>query len=247
MATAEIDTITGFISPSMHDGELRILDTDLAARLGFDRPRKIRELIRRHLPSLEEMGRCPTVGRRPEAGGHAVSEYYLNKKQAIFITAKSETKIATEVTIEIIERFDAYERGEMPHPQIPRTLSEALQLAADQARQIESMAPKAEALDLISASEGDLGVRDAGRELKVGERWVTATILARNWACKQGRKLRPAHYGLMMGYVRLCARVYRDRNTGETCVADDFKITRKGVGRLGELIVAKRLSNVEAV
>lgn len=116
-----------------------------------------------------------------------------------------------------------------------------------QKQQIESMAPKAEALDLISASEGDLGVRDAGRELKVGERWVTATILARNWACKQGRKLRPAHYGLMMGYVRLCARVYRDRNTGETCVADDFKITRKGVGRLGELIVAKRLSNVEAV
>lgn len=116
-----------------------------------------------------------------------------------------------------------------------------------QKQQIESMAPKAEALDLISASEGDLGVRDAGRELKVGERWVTSTILARNWACKQGRKLRPAHYGLTMGYVRLCARVYRDRNTGETCVADDFKITRKGVGRLGELIVAKRLSNVEAV
>jgi hypothetical protein len=38
-------------------------------------------------------------------------EYYLNRKQAIFITAKSDTVVATDITIEIIERFDAYERG----------------------------------------------------------------------------------------------------------------------------------------
>lgn len=80
MAAAEIDTNTGFISPSIHDGELRILDTVLAERLGFDRPRKIRELIRRHLPSIEEMGTCPTVGRVIK--GNLTDEFYLNKKQA---------------------------------------------------------------------------------------------------------------------------------------------------------------------
>ena len=49
--------------PSMREGELRILETDLAKRLGFDRPRKIRELVTRHKASLEQMGTCPAVGR----------------------------------------------------------------------------------------------------------------------------------------------------------------------------------------
>jgi hypothetical protein len=36
-----------------------------------------------------------------------VNGVYLNRKQAIFLTAKSETPDATEITIEIIQRFDA--------------------------------------------------------------------------------------------------------------------------------------------
>lgn len=98
------------ITPSMHEGELRILDIDLGKRLGFAKPVKIRELIKRHLPSLEQMGTVPTVGTVKR--GQGATEYYLNRKQAIFITAKSETAEATDITIEIIERFDAYERGE---------------------------------------------------------------------------------------------------------------------------------------
>lgn len=98
------------ITPSMHEGELRILDIDLGKRLGFAKPVKIRELIKRHLPSLEQMGTVPTVGTVKR--GQDATEYYLNRKQAIFITAKSETAEATDITIEIIERFDAYERGE---------------------------------------------------------------------------------------------------------------------------------------
>ncbi|MEE8658846.1 DNA-binding protein [Acetobacteraceae bacterium EV16G] len=137
MATAEIDTITGFISPSMHDGELRIHDIDLATRLGFDRPRDVRKLIKRYLADLKQMGVCATVAQTSsDKGGRPSEEYYLNKKQAIFITAKSETRVATEVTIEIIERFDAYERGEAPpvrvsptrRPSILRTFRTAIEI-----------------------------------------------------------------------------------------------------------------------
>ena len=95
------------------NGELRILDIDLGKRLGFAKPVKIRELIKRHLPSLEQMGTVPTVGTVKR--GQDATEYYLNRKQAIFITAKSETAEATDITIEIIHRFDAYERGEIAH------------------------------------------------------------------------------------------------------------------------------------
>jgi hypothetical protein len=45
--------------------------------------------------------------------------YYLNRKQAIFITATCVTQTATEVTIEIIERIDAYARDDIRVPKPP--------------------------------------------------------------------------------------------------------------------------------
>src|SRR5271154_6291860 len=106
MATPKMNEL---LTPTMVEGELRILDTDLAKRLGFAEPRMIRRTIKRHLPDLDRMGTRYTV-ERVIKGGEA-TEYYLNRKQAIFITAKSGTPMAIDITIEIIERFDAYERG----------------------------------------------------------------------------------------------------------------------------------------
>ncbi|WP_052119961.1 Rha family transcriptional regulator [Inquilinus limosus] len=102
------------------DGEPRIRDLDLAIRLGFADPHKIRDLIRRHLPSLEALGVSATVAETAgPLGGRPATAHYLNRKQAIFITAKSDTPTSTEITIEIIERFDAYERGETSPATVP--------------------------------------------------------------------------------------------------------------------------------
>jgi len=242
-------SIVSSINPQMHEGELRILDVDLAARLGFVKPTKIRDLIKRHIDSLEKLGPLPTVGRVIN-GGNA-KEYYLNRKQAIFITGKSDTPEATAITIEIIEKFDAYERGATaPAIATPKTLREALLFAADQAAKIEEqekalavVTPKAEAHEMMSALGGELGVRDVGRELKMGQQWVTKTVEERDWACRQGGKLRPTHYGLTRGYCRLIPSVYECSMTGETRVRDDFKITRKGIGRLAEVIARMKREN----
>ncbi|HWL68154.1 MAG TPA: hypothetical protein VNS22_07180 [Geminicoccus sp.] len=116
-----------------HEGEVRILDTDLAERLGFERPRKIRDLIGPHRGALSQLGELATteivVGK-----GQRTTAYLLNKKQAVFITAKSETAEATAITIEVIERFDAYERGLLaspaPAPQLRRRVSAAREAAS---------------------------------------------------------------------------------------------------------------------
>lgn len=100
------------LTPALIDGEFRILDTDLAKRLGFERPRTIRTLITRWKDELERLGICCAVQQNHEGGrGRPAMAYYLNRKQAIFITAKSETPEATDITIEIIHRFDEYEVG----------------------------------------------------------------------------------------------------------------------------------------
>jgi phage antirepressor YoqD-like protein len=96
------------------ENEPRILDLDLAERLGFAKPTKIRDLIKRHKPALEAMGPLPTVGRVINGGG--ATEFYLNRQQALFLTMKSETQTAIKVTTEVIRRFDAYERGAQPKP-----------------------------------------------------------------------------------------------------------------------------------
>lgn len=93
------------------EGEPRIRDLDLAERLGFAKPAKIRELIARHEFALLALGLLPTVGTTHVSNGRTFDAYFLNRKQAIYITTKSETSEATEITIEVIERFDAYDRG----------------------------------------------------------------------------------------------------------------------------------------
>jgi hypothetical protein len=111
-------TITA-ITPLLLDGELRVLDTDLAERLGFERPRDIRKLITRWRPELDRIGVCATMAQTSGTkGGRPAISYYLNRKQAIFITAKSETPEATDITIEIIHRFDEYEHGRAAPPRI---------------------------------------------------------------------------------------------------------------------------------
>jgi hypothetical protein len=91
------------------NGEPRILDLDLADKLGFERPRKIRDMIKRNEAKLLKFGGCPTVGRVVE--GNETTEYYLNKKQSIFICMKSETEKAFEVQEDIIHVYDAYLTG----------------------------------------------------------------------------------------------------------------------------------------
>lgn len=154
--------------------------------------------------------------------------------------------INVDFHLAVIRAFDAMVTAQAPLFAVPKSLSAALRLAADQAELIEEMKPKVAAHAIITEATGDLGVRDAGREVKLGQGWVTNTMLARKWACRQGRALRPAHYGLEMGYVRLCATPYTCRVTGETKIRDDIKVTRKGIDRLAQIIAQSKTKEMES-
>ena len=89
----------------------RILDTDLARKLGFSRPRDIRKLIERLAKegALSGIHVRATVGRTsmPRGGTREteVNEYWLTLEEALFVTAKSETKTANEILKAIINVF----------------------------------------------------------------------------------------------------------------------------------------------
>lgn len=247
MPTAEITNTTTLIAPAMHSGELRILDTDLAARLGFVGEAQIRKLIKRHELSLARMGVVSTMEITPGSkGGRPGTAYFLNKKQAIFITAKSETAEATEITIEIIEKFDAYEQGKVHQPvfKAPTSMREALMLALDQQEEIErqkalidAAAPKVAALDRICTADGSYGLTEAAKILQVKPKALIAFMATSQWIYRRNNAKNWLAYQAKIdaGYLWHKIATYTDPN-GEEKTRDTVKVLPKGLTKLAEIV-----------
>ena len=91
------------------DAEARVLDIDLAAALGFDRPRVIRELIARNLPEIETYGVCRPVRQTSgELGGRPAQAFYLTEPQALLVCMFARTSNAAAVRRQVIEVFQAW-------------------------------------------------------------------------------------------------------------------------------------------
>ena len=230
----------GALVPTDVDGELRIRDYDLAVRLGFAKPAKIRDLIKRHLQSLVAMGTVPTVGTVTR--GQEGTEFYLNRKQAIFITAKSETAEATEITIEIIERFDAYERG-TTKPADPMALlndpaamrglllnysEKVLALEA----QVQEQAPTVAAYNRIANADGLLCLTDAAKSLAQQPRAFTRWLFAEGYIYKRPGSAKWVAYqtylqsGLFEHKVHVIVK-----DDGTERAVDQVMVTSKGLAK----------------
>jgi hypothetical protein len=120
------------------DGEARVRDLDLAERLGYERPRKLRDLIRRNevelarygvVPTIREVrGVSPRVGAKP-AGGRPTECFLLNEPQALLVVMRADTAAAADVRQQVIEVFMAWRQGRLS-PQAGPVDPLAAQLAA---------------------------------------------------------------------------------------------------------------------
>ncbi|MGR7993824.1 hypothetical protein [Xanthobacter sp. ZOL 2024] len=94
--------------------EPRIAHQRLAEALGYGAQIKMKHLVERHIEALQRFGGVSsTVDETGPKGGRPGKTYWLNKKQALYLCTKSETADATEVTIQMVEVFDAYLKGEL--------------------------------------------------------------------------------------------------------------------------------------
>lgn len=70
--------------------------------------------------------------------GNTYKYYELCKRDSLVLVAR----LSPEFTAAVIDRWQWLEGLQQPKPQLPQTFAEALQLAADQAKQLELQAPK---------------------------------------------------------------------------------------------------------
>ncbi len=96
------------------DEEPRIRDVDAAERLGYERPRKIRELIERLYPGYSGLYVRDAVEVTPMPRGGArkttVREAWLTEAQLLKVIARSETAIAEAILDEMIRVYMAVRR-----------------------------------------------------------------------------------------------------------------------------------------
>jgi len=115
----------------VYDSEPRARDLDIAKRLGFSRPRKIRDLIERKRDELEAFGTlAPHRGAQLRENGatHEVTEYWLNEEQALLISSVSDAPRAPEVRSMLIRVFVAYRRGHLVPNDRPKIVTGAVRM-----------------------------------------------------------------------------------------------------------------------
>lgn len=226
------------LTPTPIEGELRILDTDLGARLGFERPEDIRKLINRHAEKLNKISILATVALIHQAAGRPARAYYLNRKQAIYITAKSETDIATDITIEIIEKFDAYERGTATVAPVvnlndPATLRGLLLDYSEKMIVLQAenqvLLPKAEALDFLSLKHSDILMTEAAKVLEVGRTKLINYLSKSGWIFKRDKYWVPYTARCNSGHLRQKLATFTDPYTGIEQKRIQVGVTTKGL------------------
>lgn len=117
--------------------------------------RVCRELIEQGLTSqIEEL----TFAHN----GNDYIEFKLCKRDSILLVAR----LSPEFTAAIVDRWQELEEQQLIPHKIPQTYSEALQLAANQASQLELQAPMVEVYKLLADRKGDVSTTILAKQLE---------------------------------------------------------------------------------
>lgn len=178
-----------------------------------------------------------------------VGEFRLNYSLTMTLVSGYEVKLRKA----IIDRWQELEKqAALGAFNLPKSMSEALRLAADQADRIEALehqaaedAPKVAALERFASHEGQHNVRNAAKLLGVRERLFTAWLIAHDWMYRDHSGRLCAKSGRLSDGCLDTVPVEVQRSTGIHTYPQPF-ITQKGLARLAVLLARDGLIPKEA-
>jgi len=177
------------------------------------------------------------IGESKFAGTYTDSQ---NKERACYFLPRRECDLvvsgySVKYRLAIIDRWQELEAKQTF--KIPQTLGEALRLAADLQDQVQIMAPKAEALDLIACTDGLMNITTAAKTLQIGPRVLAKYLDSNGWTYRRVGNVERVPYQskISQGLMTMKAFRYTNEKTGEDHVAERSLITAKGLAKLAEI------------
>ncbi len=148
--------------------------------------------------------------------------------------------------LKVIRAYDALV-SQPAQPAIPQSLPEALRLAADECEranraeaQLAIVAPKAQALDMISASDKAVTVTEAAKILGVKREYLTNWMHANGWAYRSNGSWVAYQQHINNGRLQYKEAKYTDDNTGQEVHKPYFHILPKGLTKLAQVFAEGR-------
>lgn len=178
--------------------------------------------------------------------GQVYREFLLSQRDTLVVVSG----YSVELRARIIDRWQELE-ARADQFQIPATYADALQAAADQARDNQSLrlvildqAPKVAAIKRLAAAGGAICITDAAKHLQVQpsklfawleqHRWIFRRQGSGGWTAYQPR--------ITSGYmIHKVTSLKSDPETGVERAAFDPLVTPKGLARLAEINIGASL------
>lgn len=136
--------------------------------------------------------------------------------------------------------------GSYGAPAVPQTLPEALRLAADLAEQkaeaeakLAIAAPKADALDRITASDEAVTFTQAAKVLGVKRETLTNWMHSNNWIYRQNGSWVAYQSQIECGRLQYKEARYTDERTHQECIRPYCHIMPKGLTKLAEALAQR--------
>jgi len=148
----------------------------------------------------------------------------------------------------IIDRWQELEmKAAIDAFNIPRTMGDALRLAADLTdkalaleHKVAEQTPKVEVYDRIANASGMYTLRNAAKNLQVPERQLIRWLEENGWLYRDTRKKHRAYSErIKKGWLAHKTSVYCSPRSGRDCVSEDVRITSRGV-----TVLAQQLAGV---
>lgn len=169
------------------------------------------------------------------------SEFLLDRALTETLLTGYSIPLRHRVVVRLRELEGAHGRA----PAIPRTLPEALRLAADLAEQnsqlrlvVNEQAPKVEALDRIADARGSMCLTDAAKHLGVQRKQLIGWMLENRWIYRRSGRALLLGYGprLEAGLLEHKVTVLGLDDVGGERLASQVRVTPKGLAVLAQRI-----------
>jgi phage antirepressor YoqD-like protein len=212
--------------------------------------KNVLELARTYADDLAEFGRVAFETQPFEtAGGTQQREVaLLNEQQAtLLITYMRNGDTVRAFKKRLVSAF--YKMAQelaVQRFKVPQSFPEAMRLAADLAEQkaqveqrLAIAAPKADALDLLSASDEAVTFREAAKLLSVKREQLTNWLHANGWVYRLNGRWVGYQKHIENGHLQFKEARYTDDKTGQECRSPYCHILPKGMTKLATVFAMK--------